>query len=165
MLKIDSAAIIASSVLALCVTVFARADDVSAAKQAGIQAMGAGSSDAAGADDDMASFLTVVAGVLVENDQSDDLANSSHSGDRVSAATAGDVPAIAGRLYQRHLGLGFAHGMSNLTGSGQRKPNDNDPAEFIPPTDVCQGNGHIGIPGAFASAIGHTDCGDPSPSD
>lgn len=46
-----------------------------------------------------------------------------------------------GNRHQRHFALGFAHGKSNGN-------------------DECRANGHL-----VGNDFGHTDCGEPSPSD
>jgi hypothetical protein len=164
MIKINCATKITGAMAAVCMTVFATADKAGVTEDAAIRAVDAGSSEAAVAtDDDMASFLAVVANVLVKTDLSDNPATEKNNQAVASATTTGAAPPVTGGLHQRHLGLGFAHGMSN--GIDLRKTIDDGPLEFIPPTDVCQGHGHIGIPSALGNAIGHADCGDPSPSD
>ena len=176
--------LIASAVMALGVTTFAGASDVSTAAKvvnqninvastvnrtnnggsAARQTSNGASSDTAIAEDNMAddsmtNFVAVIANVLAANDRSvdlaDDLVDDSYNGDDRRYQDGGSRQQ---RHLKRHLGLGFAHGMGN----------DN------PHNDECHGNGHLGNPDGKGkghetrgngNGFGHRDCGDPSPAD
>lgn len=127
-------------VIAVGITTFAGADYVGVAKTADTQTDNADLSGAASTDDNMADFLDAV-----EDVSADDQIYSS-----------------GGRGHQRHLGLGFSHGMSS--GIDRRSPSN----------DQCNGNGHSaslngqgeGYEGyGNGTGVGHRHCGDPSPSD
>ena len=161
--------LIASAVLAVGVTTIAAANDVSTTAKAVIQdiklasavnktsnaASAAvnrtskpGSSDTATIDDNMADYLAVVTDVLADDDRSDDLADKGH--------------------LERHLGLGFAHGMGN----GKIQSNGEGNSRSNPHNDDCRGNGHTGNPNGNGheahgngNGFGHRDCGEPSPAD
>ncbi len=95
-------------------------------------------------DDDMTEFLAVVTDTLTDDDAA---ATDDTNGDAPSSFAAGTTPLADGRL-QKHLGLGFADGLSD------------DPAGQY--NDNCSGNGHSGV---YINSFGYRDCGDPSPSD
>lgn len=117
--------------------------------------------------EDMASFEELVERVLVEKVHSEAPADARLHGDTVPTQTVSDAALPDGARHQRHLGVGFAHGKSNLNGNarGTDKSGPNTFPLNDPPTDVCQGSGHDAIASAFDNGIGRTDCGDPSPSD
>ena len=178
--------LIASAVLAVGMTTFAAAGDVSTDETAVIQNINVasavnqtravnrkskvGSRDTATNDDNMAGYLAVVTAVLADNDRSDDLADNSDNGDDRRYRDLGSRH--QGHL-ERHLGLGFAHGMGNkskLQKGGNKKGN----GRINPHNDDCHGNGHSGNPGGNGhghedhgngNGFGHRDCGEPSPAD
>ena len=162
--------LIASAVLAVGMTTIAAADDVSTTAKAVIQNIKVasavnkasnaasavnrtsklGSNDTATINDSMADYLSIVTDVLADNDRSDDLADKGH--------------------LERHLGLGFAHGMGN----GKPQSDGEGNGRINPHNADCRGNGHSGNPGANGhghkdngngNGFGHRDCGEPSPAD
>ena len=175
--------LIASTVLAVGMTTFAVAGDVSTTATPVIkninvalavntpssigsavnQSNKVGSSDTATPNDNMPGFLAVISNVLADNDRSDnladDLAAKSDNGDDRHHE---DPDSRHQKHLERHLGLGFAHGMSNGKGKGPGSPRN----------DKCRGNGHTGNRNGRGhedhgngNGFGHRDCGDPSPSD
>ena len=72
---------------------------------------------------------------------------------------------------EKHLGLGFAHGKGNK--------GNKDNGNGNPHNDACNGDGHPGNPNSNGNnggngkghdnhkgnGYGHSDCGEPSPSD
>lgn len=127
-------------VIAVGITTFAGADYVGVAERADTQTDDVALSGAASTDDNMADFLDAVENVLAE--------------DRIYSGR--------GTGHQRHLGLGFSHGMSS--GIGLSRPSN----------DQCNGNGHSGNVNGQSegyegsgngTGVGHRHCGDPSPSD
>ena len=157
---------IISTVLALGITTFAAAGDVSTDEAAATQDINVASAanrtskvksrdkvkspDTAAAADNMAGFKAIVTAVMADNDRS-------------------DKPADKGHL-DRHLGLGFAHGMSNNNKVNYGSKGD---VENNPHNDACNGNGHKdngksrgkGHEQYKGNGFGHRDCGEPSPAD
>lgn len=151
-----------TAALALSLTAFATANDIDTVTRADIQPIVAGTGDTGGNADDMANFLALVDMVVADIRRSADPAGDSDNG--VATATVARLPAVAGHRHQRHLGLGFAHGMSNIKRQSTPRHKAN------PHNDVCHGNGHSGNSngnghGNHGNGFGHRDCGDPSPSD
>lgn len=111
--------------------------------------------------DSMPDFLAAVAGIPIRNDrrEPDEARDSYLTGDNQQQTDPGDA-------NQRHLGLGFAHGMSNRN----TRPQDAVSGESKTLTFKCSGNGHIdnGLGYEQPSSgdnIGHRGCGRPSPSE
>ena len=141
------------TVLALSVTTFAVADDTSIAKNPDIQTIDVRSSVA-----------------------------DTRTGDDVSTTNVADVPRIAGVRHQKHLGLGFGHGVSNrgVSNRGSNVQSTPNAGAINPYNDNCKPNYNSddrinpGDNGARKpnynsddriTGLGGFDCGDPSPSD
>lgn len=169
---------IIGTVLALGLTAFAVAEDVTSPATADTQNIDVGSSDTGSIDDSMTDFMASIADVLSENDRSDDLADdSSDNGDNRRNDDRGN-------RHQTHLGLGFAYdtnkvysyktrqqvSQANNVANGKskrsdRSKNDDDSDsdsddDSDGDSDGCRGNGH-----KKGKGKGNKDCGDPSPSD
>lgn len=161
---------IIGTVLALGLTAFAVAEDVTSPATADTQNIEAGSNDTGTSDDSMTDFMASIADVLTENDRSDELAADSR--DNGDNRRNDDL----GNRHQTHLGLGFAYDtnkvysyktsqqISQANDAGDDTSDDSSGRENDDDSDgdgdVCRGNGH-----KKGQGKGNKDCGDPSPSD